>query len=120
MAVIWAGRCLNPCFDWTSVRRRSLAGTEVMTVPESRPASLDNYCFLTKKSWFENLEKASIRSSLRNSPHSLDSLYLSSGRGKCHGHTLAVLPHCSSMASPFRNSAVPFVIPGAADCGSRR
>lgn len=46
MAVILAGRGLGPCFDWTSVRRRSLAGTEVVAVPENRPTSLGNYCSL--------------------------------------------------------------------------
>ena len=43
-----------------------------------------------------------------------------SGRGKCHGHALAVLPRWSSISSPSRNSAVRFVIPGAADRESRR
>ena len=37
-------------FDWTSVPRRSLAGTEVVAVPESRPASLGNYCSITIES----------------------------------------------------------------------
>ena len=53
MAVILAGRGLDPCFDWTSFRRRSLAGTEIVAVLESRPASLDSYCFLTKMSWLK-------------------------------------------------------------------
>ena len=50
MAVTLAGHSLDPCFGWTSGRRRSLAGTEVVAVPESRHASLGNYCSLTIKS----------------------------------------------------------------------
>ena len=93
MAVTWAGRCLNPCFDWTSVRRRSLAGTEVLVVPKNRPASLENYCFHTTKSCLKVWRKPLLEA-LRATARSLGSLYLFSGRGKCHGHALAVRPRC--------------------------
>jgi len=43
MAVMLAGRGLDAGFVWTSVRRRSLAGTEAVAVPESRPAGLESY-----------------------------------------------------------------------------
>ena len=66
MAVILAGRDLDLCFDWTSVRRRSLAGTEVVAVPESRPASLEKLLLPYNKVMVESLKRASIRSSLRN------------------------------------------------------
>ena len=66
----------------------------------------------------EDLKGASLKA-LCATPRSLRSLYLFSGRGKYHGHALAVLARCLPISSPSRNSAVRFGIPGAADSESR-
>ena len=116
MAVTLAGHGLDPCFGWTSGRRRSLAGTEVVAVPESRPASLGNYCSLLtyNKVMVESLEEASVRDSPRNHSffgHSLSFLW----HQRIPWPRLVMLPCWSSIFSPSRKSAMRFVMPGAAD-----
>lgn len=89
-----AGRGLDPCFDWTSVPRRSLAGTEVVAVSESRPGSLEKLLLPYNNVMVESLEGASGRSSLRKISffgHSLSFLWPWRMPWPRFGHTSSLL-----------------------------